>query len=58
MENNNSGGGIRFCEMLTLIFITLRLLKVIDWSWWWVLSPIWIMLLLWVMWVIIINMRQ
>ena len=44
--------------MLTLIFITLRLLKVIDWSWWWVLSPIWIMLLLWVMWVIIINMRQ
>lgn len=25
--------------VLTLIFITLKLLNKIDWSWWWVLSP-------------------
>ena len=31
------------CGMgLTLIFIVLKLCKVITWSWWWVLSPIWI----------------
>jgi len=29
-----------FIEVLTLIFITLKLTGYIDWSWWWVLSPI------------------
>lgn len=28
--------------ILTLIFVTLKLMGYIDWSWWWVLSPIWI----------------
>jgi len=28
---------------LTLLFITLKLTKVIDWSWWWVMSPMWIL---------------
>lgn len=37
-----SGGGVGFCGMLTLIFITLKLTNNIDWSWWWVLSPLWI----------------
>lgn len=37
-----SGGGIGFCGFLTLIFITLKLTGNIDWSWWWVLAPIWI----------------
>jgi hypothetical protein len=27
---------------LTLIFVTLKLVGFITWSWWWVLSPIWI----------------
>ena len=26
----------------TVLFLTLKLLGKIDWSWWWVLSPIWI----------------
>lgn len=29
-------------ETLLLIFLTLKLTNLIDWSWWWVLSPIWI----------------
>ena len=33
---------INFTALLTAIFITLKLYKVITWSWWWVLSPIWI----------------
>ena len=40
MENNS--GGIGFFGVLALIFITLKLLGVITWSWWWVLAPIWI----------------
>lgn len=28
--------------LLTVAFVVLKLCKVIDWSWWWVLSPIWI----------------
>lgn len=26
--------------MLTIVFIVLKLTDVIDWSWWWVMSPI------------------
>ncbi len=42
-ENYNySSGGMSFGSVLTLVFIILKLTDVIDWSWWWVLSPIWI----------------
>ena len=41
-NNNKVGGGIGFTGLLTLIFITLKLIGVINWSWWWVLSPLWI----------------
>ena len=39
---NDSRYGMGFTSVLTLIFIVLKLCKVITWSWWWVLSPIWI----------------
>ena len=45
MSNNNSkssSGGIGFVGLLTILFIGLKLTNNIDWSWWWVLSPIWI----------------
>lgn len=29
-----------FLELLTLSFIILKLTGSIDWSWWWVLSPV------------------
>ena len=35
-------GGIGFCGALTLILIVLKLLKLIDLSWVWVLAPLWI----------------
>lgn len=31
-----------FPTLLTIAFIVLKLCNVITWSWWWVLSPIWI----------------
>lgn len=40
----NKSGGIGFVGVLTAIFIGLKLANVIDWSWIWVFSPIWIRL--------------
>ena len=36
---NESKSGIGFFGLLTIVFIVLKLCKVIDWSWWWVLFP-------------------
>jgi hypothetical protein len=38
----NNSGGIGFAGLLTIVFITLKLTNYIDWSWWWVLAPLWI----------------
>lgn len=37
---------IGFGGLLALIFITLKLTDYIDWSWWWVLAPIWVPVLI------------
>lgn len=46
MKEKNSGhgatAGIGFSGLLTIAFIVLKLTKVIDWKWIWVLSPVWI----------------
>lgn len=34
--------GPSFISLLAILFIALKLTGVIAWSWWWVLSPIWI----------------
>ena len=39
---SSSSGGIGFTGLLTVLFIGLKLTHYIDWSWWWVLSPLWI----------------
>jgi hypothetical protein len=31
-----------FMPALALILITLKLTNTIDWSWWWVLAPVWV----------------
>ena len=41
-NNSSSSGGIGFCGLLTIVFIILKLCGVINWSWWWVLAPMWI----------------
>ena len=41
-SSSSSSGGISFTCALTVLFIGLKLTHVINWSWWWVLSPIWI----------------
>ena len=39
-RENSSSSGIGFCGLLTIAFIVLKLTKYIDWSWWWVISPL------------------
>ena len=34
--------GPDFIGTLFLVFLVLKLTHVIDWSWWWVTSPLWI----------------
>ena len=41
-KNNTTKSGIGFTGLLTIVFIVLKLCGVIGWSWWWVLSPLWI----------------
>lgn len=40
--SNTTHTGIGFLDLLTIVFITLKLLGKIDWPWIWVLSPAWI----------------
>ena len=35
-----NNGGIGFISLLTLLFIGLKLTNYINWTWFWVLSPI------------------
>lgn len=46
MENGPAASGVGFAGLLTIAFIVLKLTEVIDWSWLWVLSPLWISLLI------------
>lgn len=41
-NSSSSSSGIGFGGLLTVLFIGLKLTGHISWSWWWVLSPIWI----------------
>lgn len=39
-SSSNSSTGISFLGMLGILFIGLKLTGYIDWSWWWVLLPL------------------
>ena len=41
-SSSSSSSGIGFAGLLTVLFIGLKLTGFISWSWWWVLSPLWI----------------
>jgi len=40
-QNTSTNTGIGFIGLLTIAFIVLKLVGVINWSWWWVTSPLW-----------------
>lgn len=41
-DSGGRSGGIGFVGLLTILLIGLKLTGHIGWSWWWVLSPLWI----------------
>jgi len=42
MSRESSSSGIGIGMILFLIFMVLKLTNHIDWSWWWITSPLWI----------------
>lgn len=48
MDNSNNnrssaaGGGLNILGVVEIVFIILKLLGIINWSWWIVLIPLWI----------------
>lgn len=43
------GGGVGFLGLLTVLFVGLKLPNFIAWSWWWVLAPTWVPLLVYML---------
>ena len=41
-NNNSSSSGLGIFSVVGIVFIVLKCVGVINWSWWWVLSPFWI----------------
>lgn len=59
------GCGSFFAALLGLLFIYMKLTDVIDWSWWWVLAPLWVpavviavVLVFWIALLIIVVIRE
>ena len=42
MNNETQSSGIGIGGILFIVFLILKLTDNIDWSWWWVTSPLWI----------------
>lgn len=55
-KNNSTAGGIGLCGLLTIVFIVLKLTKVITWSWIWVLAPIWIPMAIWLVLIVLVAL--
>lgn len=58
MDNHNTSGGIGFFGLLGIAFIVLKLLNIISWSWAWVLSPIWIPMIIATVIIIIVVIKN
>lgn len=41
-NESSSKKGMGITGVLTVVFLVLKLTGTIGWSWWWVLSPLWI----------------
>lgn len=46
IDKSSSSSGTSLSGLLTVAFVVLKLTHYIDWSWWWVLSPVWISVVL------------
>lgn len=44
-KSSSSGGGVGIPTVIQIVFIILKVVGVIEWSWFWVLSPTWLSIL-------------
>lgn len=56
--NKQTPRGVGFEDILLIVFIVLKLCHVIDWSWWWVLAPFWIPLLIAIIALVIVTIIE
>ena len=54
MDDKNKSSGINFLELLTVAFIVLKLCGVINWSWVYVLMPLWLPIVLLLLYLVIV----
>lgn len=56
MKDNKTtvSGGVGFTGLLQVVFIALKLMGIINWSWLWVLSPAWISIAIYVLLAIVV----
>lgn len=58
MANDKSSDGLGINIILFLIFLVLKLTNYIDWSWWWVTSPLWISVILFIIIILLISNKK
>lgn len=57
-RNNDANGGIGLSGVLFIVFLVLKLCKVINWSWWWVTAPLWIPAIIVIICIILIKVLE
>ena len=58
MNNNSSKGGVSIVGVVQIVFIVLKLCNLINWSWFWVLSPILFSVILVILLIIILSILK
>ena len=48
-RSSRGSGGLGLWGVVLIVFVVLKLTGLIAWSWWWVLSPCWIAVIFWVL---------
>jgi hypothetical protein len=46
---------LTFLKTLATLFIGLKLTEQINWTWWWVLSPLWVEVCIKILWVLLLD---
>lgn len=53
--NNNTGSSIGLLDVILVVNIILKLIGVINWSWWVVLWPLWVSIAIIIIFIIIVK---
>lgn len=52
--NTNNAAGVGLLDVILVVFVILKLAGIITWSWWVVLIPLWIGLILIIIYIVIV----